>query len=176
MRVVYRPTFSQFVDSYLATHFSGGVQTARRLVGGPLVLLLGALTIIAANAWMAASILRLLIIALALFFALYGLFLTLLPIINIALVWLRRDQILGGEDARTVLELGKDHLLIIENNDAVRLPLRKIKSIQHRSQGTWILTEEDFLISIPREGLLEGDHDAFVYALEQSMAFDEGKS
>lgn len=176
MRIAYRPTFSQFVDSYLATHFSGGVQTARRLAGGPLILLLGALTMVAANAWLSTSWLRLALTLLGGLFALYGLLLTLLPIINIFLVWLRRDQVLGGEEALTVLKLTRDQLLVTENGEQVELPLRRIKSIQHRSQGTWILTEGDFLISIPRHGLLEGEHDAFVYALEQAMAYQDAKN
>lgn len=171
MRIAYRPTFSQFVDSYLATHFSSGVKTARRLAGGPIVLLLGALVMIAANAWIAATLSRLMITIIGLLVALYGLFLTLLPVINIFLVWLRRDQLLGGQDALTVLELRKTQLVITENGETVELPLQRIKSVQHRNQGTWILTEGDFLISIPRKDLHEGDHDAFVYALEQAMAF-----
>ncbi len=164
------PTLSDLIESYLTTHYSGGVQTMRRLAGGPVILLLGALTIIAVNAWVVAYFLRALLILVGGLFALYGLWLTLTPVLNMFLLWLRRDELLG--DQPTILEIKDDRLLLIQGDESLELPLAQIKSLQHRAHGTWLLTESDHLISIPRDGLLEGDHDAFVNALEVAMAYD----
>ena len=164
------PTLSDLIESYLTTHYSGGVQTMRRLAGGPVILLLGALTIIAVNAWVVAYFLRVLLILVGGLFALSALCLTLPPVINMFLLWLRRDDLLG--DQPTVLELKDDHIRLIQADETLELPLKQVKSIQHRANGTWLLTESDHLISIPRDGLLEGDHDAFVNALEVAMAYD----
>jgi hypothetical protein len=86
------------------------------------------------------------------------------------LLWLRRDELLG--DQPTILELKDDRLMLIQGDESLELPLDQIKSIQHRGHGTWLLTAGDHLISIPREGLLEGDHDAFINALEVAMAYE----
>ena len=170
MRIAFQPSLSDLIESYLATHYSGGVQTMRRLAGGPVILLLGALTIIAVNAWVVSTFLRILLIALGFLFALYGLWLTLTPVFNMFLLWLRRDELLG--DQPTILELKDDRLMLIQGDESLELPLDQIKSIQHRGHGTWLLTAGDHLISIPREGLLEGDHDAFINALEVAMAYE----
>lgn len=170
MRIAFQPSLSDLIESYLTTHYSGGVQTMRRLAGGPVILLLGALTIIAVNAWVISSFLRVVLIIVGLLFALYGLVLTLTPVLNMFLLWLRRDELLG--DQPTILELKDHHILLIQGDETLELPLKQIKSIQHRSHGTWLLTASDHLISIPRAGLLEGDHDAFVNAVEVAMAYD----
>ena len=41
MQIKYRRTFSQFIDNYLASYYSAGVQTFRRIVGGPLTIAVG---------------------------------------------------------------------------------------------------------------------------------------
>jgi hypothetical protein len=45
--------------------------------------------------------------------------------------------------------------------------------MQHRGDSTWILTENDTLIYVPREGLLSGDHDEFVQAIEEKITPEE---
>ena len=98
-----------------------------------------------------------------------------MPIFNIFLLWLRRDDLLGDPPSPTILDLKESHLDITQGQESLELPLKQIKSIQRRSQGAWLLTESDHLISVPRQGLLEGDYDAFMTTLEQAMAYDEAK-
>lgn len=168
-KLSYRPTFSQFVDNYLATYYSGGVQTFRRVASGPALALLGSLTIILAFQRLNSWLLRGPIILVGLVLALYGLFYTLGPLFNVFLVWLRRKQ-LFNEKSLTTMELEMDHLSINQNGDKINLPFAKIKSVQHRAASTWILTHSDTLIYIPREGLQSGNHDQFIQALEEKIA------
>lgn len=173
MRVSYHPTFAHFAEDYLATHYSAGIQTFRRLAGGPILIALGALLIIFANARVASGWLRIPLWLLASLLILFGLLYALAPLFNLFLVWLRRDQVLGGEGAIVTLEIKGSQLIITERGEKAKLPLERIKSVQHRSTGTWILTDADQLISLPREGLLSGDHDAFVDRLDELLAPDE---
>jgi len=173
MRLSYRPTFARFTEDYLATHYSGGVQTFRRLAGGPLMIIVGVIAIVLANARLASLWLRIPSFLLAAALILIGLQHTFMPLFNLFLVWLRRDQLLGGEDASIILELHADHLTITERGQEARLPLKSIKSLQHRTDSTWVLTDTDQLISVPRHDLLTGDHDAFIEALETAIAPDE---
>lgn len=169
MRVAYRPTFSQFVDNYLATHYSGGVRTLSRLAGGPSLLLGGALVIVAARAWIGSVVLSVLVSVLGVLLLLGGALYTFQPLFNIFLVWLRRDELFGEGREATVIELRRGNLFVKENGEKVKLPLEQIQSIQHRAESTWILTQGDYLIAVPRHGLLEGDHDGFVAALEAAV-------
>lgn len=173
MRVTYRPTFANFTEDYLATHYSAGIKTFRRLAGGPILVALGALLIIFANARVASGWLRVPLWLLAIILILFGLQYAFVPLFNLFLVWLRRDQVLGGEDATITLELKGSQLIITTRGEKVKLPLERIKSVQHRSAGTWILTDADQLVSLPREGLLSGDHDAFVDRLDELLTPEE---
>jgi hypothetical protein len=173
MRIAYRPTFAQFADNYLATHYSGGVQTLRRLAGGPVLVILGVIAIVLASAHIAVIWLRLPIFLVATILILAGLRYTLLPLFNLFLVWLRRDEVLGGEGAIVVIELKRENLLISERGRVARLPLESIRSIQHRTESTWILTDADHLVSLPRQDLISGDHDAFIEALEKALEAEE---
>jgi hypothetical protein len=170
MRLAYRPTFNQFTDNYLATHYSSGVQTLRRIAGGPALILIGALLLIAARAWVASVWLRIPAYGVGFLLIFFGIFLAAMPLVNILLVWLRREQLFGPEQPPTVLELQRGHLKVTERGESVRLPLGQIQSVQHRAASTWILTKTDSLIDIPREHLVEGDHDAFIMALEEKIA------
>ncbi|MQC26280.1 MAG: hypothetical protein DWG76_02370 [Chloroflexi bacterium] len=170
MRLSYRPTFAHFTDNYLATHFSSGVQTLRRLAGGPILIVAGSLLIIAARTWMASLWLRLLSIGLGVLLIVIGAFVFAMPLINIFLVWLRRDQLFGDEQSVTTIELLAGHLKITERGETVKLPLAQIQSVQHRAASTWILTRSDTLIYVPRQNLLSGDHDQFIAALEEKIA------
>ena len=173
MRVSYRPSYAQFVDNYLATYYSGGVGTLRRVAGGPMAIVAGALIIIASISWLAPGFFRSLLVVAASFLILGGLFYAARPLINILLVGLRREKFFGEETGPTIIELHEDRLQITENKEVLELPIEQIKSIQHRADSTWILTSGDYLISVPRSGLLEGDHDKFVSALEALLAPDE---
>jgi len=170
MKISYRPTFTQFSDNYLATYYSGGVKTMQRVAGGPALMLLGVLLIIfvfdRTNSWL----LRAPVILAGLAIAFYGLSYALGPIFNVFLVSLRKKQLFDSKKALTTLELQAEVLQIDESGERVKLPWSQIKSVQHRKDSTWILTQGDTLIYVPREGLLFGDHDKFVQALEEKIS------
>lgn len=170
MKLSYRPTFEQFSDNYLATYYSGGVSTLRRIAGGPVFMLAGVLLIVfvfdRVDSWLLRA--PTVLIGLAIFF--YGLSYAAGPLFNVFLVSLRKEQLFGNEKSLTTLELLADDLHVDENGEQVKLPLSKIKSVQHRKESTWILTHGDTLIYIPREGLISGEHDKFVQALEEKIA------
>ena len=176
MKVSYRPTFDQFADNYLATHYSGGVRVFQRTAGGPALIIGGALAMV----WVSENIdfwlLRYPLLLLGLLVALYGLSYTLRPLFNLLLVWLRRKELFEGKAAITTLELKGGILHVTQGKDQVKLPLDQILTVQHRSTSTWILTASDNLVYLPREGLLTGKHDPFIKALEEKMVpEDEGE-
>ena len=173
MRIAFQRTFNQFSEDYLATHYSGGVNTMSRLVGGPVIIFAGALIIIWANESVPSNVLRAIIYILAALLMLYGVFRTIQPLINVFLVWLRRDLIFSPENAAVSMQLVGETLAITEGAEELDLPLEQIKSSQHRTESTWILTQGDHLIAIPREGIVEGDHDEFVAALEELFYAEE---
>ena len=173
-KVSYHPTFEQFADNYLSTYYSGGVKVLRRIAGGPAMIVTGALAVIFAFDRLGNWLLRGPVILVGFVLALYGLFFTLGPLFNIFLVWLRREE-LFGEKALTTLELTGRDLVVNQNGHEASIPIRRVQSIQHREASTWILTFSDSMIFVPRAGLLSGDHDQFVQALERNMAEAENK-
>lgn len=170
MKLSYRPTFDQFADNYLSTYYSGGVRTLQRAAGGPAMILLGAIAAILIGERIQTAWLRLPLTLIALATVVYGLSYTVRPLFNVFLVWLRRKELFEGKKARTTLELKGNFLLVDQSGESIKLPLSQIQSVQHRSVSTWILTLADVLIYIPRTGLLSGDHDKFVAALEKKLA------
>jgi len=173
MRVSYRPNYSQFVENYLATHYSGGVGTLRRLAGGPLGIIAGALLIIAALSRLSTGFFRGFLVVAGSLLILAGLFYAVQPLINVFLVRLRREELFGDEIGPTTIELIDNQLHITENQEKLKLPIDQIKSIQHRAESTWIITHGDYLLFVPRSGLIEGDHDSFVSALEALLEPEE---
>lgn len=173
MKLSYRPTFDQFADNYLSTYYSGGVRTLQRAAGGPVMILLGAVAIILIGERMESAWLRVPLTLVAIATVLYGLSYTLRPLFNVFLVWLRRKELFHEKKAMTTLELKGNSLLVNQNGEKVNMPLTQIQSVQHRSVSTWILTHSDILIYIPRDGLLTGNHDKFVAALEKKLALPE---
>ncbi len=169
MKISYRPTFAQFSDNYLATYYSGGVKTLQRVAGGPALMLLGVLLIVLVFDRVDSWLLRAPTILVGLAITFYGLSYALGPLFNVFLVSLRKDR-LFDEKALTVLELQAANLHVDQSGEKVKMPLSQIKSVQHRKESTWILTQGDTLIYVPREGLLSGDHDRFVLALEEKIA------
>ena len=53
------------------------------------------------------------------------------------------------------------------------MPFDQVLAVQRRARAAWIITKTDNLLYFPFEGLLEGDPDAFLDALETADA-DEG--
>lgn len=173
MRVSYRPNYSQFVENYLATYYSSGVGTFRRLAGGPAAILAGALLLILATSRISPGFFRIVLVIIGTLIILAGIYYALQPLINIFLVRLRREQLFGDETGPTIIELKGKHLHITENQEKLKLPIIQIKSIQHRAESTWILTEGDYLVFVPRSGLIDGDHDSFINSLETILEPDE---
>ena len=173
MRLSFQRTFIQFSENYLATHYSGGIRSLSRFVGGPFLIVVGAIFMINSNRQIDSSLLRGIITIFSVSLILYGLWITLRPLINLSLVWLRRDILFSTENAYVELEIIGDILKVKEGDETIELPIEKIMSIQLRSESSWILTEGDYLISIPREGIDKGDHEEFITALEEIRFPDE---
>ena len=173
MKVSYRPTFDQFADNYLSTYYSGGVRVLQRTAGGPALIVIGAMAMVWASGQVSFWLLRYPSLIFGLLVALYGLSYTLRPLFNLLLVWLRRKELFAGKAAITTLEIKGKFLHVNQGKDQVKLPLDQILTVQHRSTSTWILTASDNLVYLPREGLLSGQHDKFVQALEEKMVVEE---
>ncbi len=170
MRLSYRRTFSQFADSYLATYYSSGVQTIRRRAAGPFYALIGGLLIVFGNNPAMSLLFRVLLYVAGVALVLYGLGYTLLPFFNLFLVWLRREEFLGPEGTPISLEIKAGQLIVREGKNSTKIPIKQIKTVQQRSDSSWLLTESDQLIAIPRHGLLSGDHDKFIEAVESALS------
>jgi hypothetical protein len=170
MKVSFHPTFDQFADNYLSTYYSGGVQTLQRAIGGPVVIVVGAIIMVLANASISFLPARYALYLLGIAAVIFGLRYTVGPLFNLFLVWVRRDELYGKGGKLTTLELKDSNLLVTQGDETVEFPLGKILSVQHRSTNTWVLTQGDNLIYIPREGLASGDHDKFVQELENKLA------
>lgn len=177
MEIVYKQSFAHFVDNYLATYFSSGVKTFQRTGGGPVLMLVALIINLRARnpeTWMFFQIIFW-ILSIYLFFK--GLSLTIKPVIDIFLVWLRKDSILE-DNLPLKIELDSENEQIHVSNpekEPLQLPLSEIRSIQHRSTSSWILTNSDLLIFIPRTGLISGDHDEFMQAVESILDKNEQK-
>lgn len=173
MRLDYRRTYSQFVDNYLATYFSSGVQLARRLLGGPALIILGTVLLNNLAATDFSAFIRIALQVVGYLFIFIGAGYALLPAFNIFLVWLRREQFFGADGVKVTLRLYKTKLRIMENGEEVVIPLDNIISVQRRAKSAWVLTKPDHMIYIPSEGLTTGDYDEFVDALDEAIKKDE---
>ncbi|UYN90201.1 MAG: hypothetical protein KIT08_02935 [Anaerolineales bacterium] len=173
MKVSYRPTFEQFSDNYLATYYSGGVQTLRRVAGGPLVMLLGSLIIVLTFDRTEAWWLRLPAVLLGLYVFWRGLAYTVGPLFNVYLVSLRKEKLFGPDAPLTTLQIRGKKLHIEQNDEKVVVPVEHIQSIQYRGDSTWLLTFSDQMLYVPREGLESGQHDPFVAKLEELLTPEE---
>lgn len=175
MKISYRPTFEQFSDNYLATYYSGGVQTLRRVAGGPLVMLIGSLIIVLTFDRTEAWWLRLPAVLLGLYVFWRGLAYAVGPLFNVYLVSLRKERLFGPDAPLTSLQLRGAKLHIEQNEEKVVMPVEHIQSIQYRGDSTWLLTFSDQMLYIPREGLESGDHDRFVAKLEELLTPEEAE-
>jgi len=173
MRISYRRTFALFVDNYLATYFGTPGQTFLRILGGPLLIVLAALLAIYTRSAGAAGWVKLLLNLAAVAMFLYGLVYMLRPGLNLLLVWLRREQVLGPEDAPVSISLAADHLQVDDGREPFDVPLEQVLAVQRRARSAWIITKTDNLLYFPFEDLLEGDPDAFLEALEAAIAPDD---
>ena len=168
IKIKYQPTFSHFIDNYLTSYYSAGVQTFRRIAGGPLLIWIGSSILFSSSQISFYKYFGFIV-------TLYGLIYAIKPILQICLVWLRKDKFLDQNPVS--LELDKEHQTIIieDQKGKFTLPLSEINSIQHRSQNTWLLTTSDQMISIPRHNLLEGTHNTFIEAVEKILDDNEKK-
>jgi|GEM_PF-1165046 len=175
MRIAYRLTFAQFVENYLLTYYVAGGNSLRRLIAGPALIALGAILMIVGAAPERGGLLKVLLIVLGGMAILYGAFDLARPLLSIFLVWLRREQFLGKEGDVVALELLDDDLRIEQGEEHFEVSYDQITSVQRREDSSWILIEPDNMLYVPREGLLDGDHDAFFDALEARLAADDEK-
>ncbi len=173
MRISFQRTFAQFTENYLATHYSGGISSLGRFAGGPIIIVSGAIIMVLANANFQPGFFRFFSITVATVFIGYGFLRTIQPVFNLFLVWLRRESLFSKENAFVVMEISDNFLKVTEGIEEVELQFDQIKSVQHRTESTWILTEGDYLISIPRTGITSGDHEKFVAALEEILFVEE---
>lgn len=165
MKLSYRRTFSQFADNYLSTYYTGA-QTLRRVAYGPLLMVVGSILVVAGRNPQTFILLRWLLALAGLAGLLYGLFLTLRPFIDLALVYLRRAEFLGPEGSQVTLELGQSALRVDEASGTLEVPYSDIQAVQYRARGAWIITQSDHLIPIPTADLTAGDADTFLAALD----------
>jgi len=177
MEIAYRRRFSQFVDNYLASYYSAGVQTFQRIAGGPLLVFFGSLAIIFARQDGPGVALRVVLWLLALVLIGYGAAWMLRPFVNIGLVWLRRAEFLGPEGALVRLRLNTeaDRIEVQEPDGDFAVPLKDILAIQHRAESAWIVTRSDHMLFVPRRHLVSGDQDAFIAAIERILDEKEQK-
>lgn len=173
MKITYRPTFDQFADNYLSTFYSGGVRVLQRTLGGPAMIIVGAIGMVWVNRNIDFWLFKYPLMLAGLALALYGLSYTLRPLFNLFLVWLRRKELFESKGAITTLDLRGNTLFVNQGKVDVKLTMDQILSVQHRSTSTWILTRSDNLVYLPREGLLSGSHDKFVAALVEKMTPEE---
>ncbi len=135
-------------------------------------MVIGVIITVIANANLRSGFFRGLFGVIAILLIGFGFVRMLQPLFNLFLVWLRRDTLFSKENAFVEMELGEDSLRVSEGSEEIDLKIDQIKSIQHRTESTWILTEGDYLISIPRDGILSGDHEKFVAAIDE-LLFEE---
>jgi hypothetical protein len=166
-KIAYRRTFAQFADTYLTTYYAAGFRIIVRSAGGPFLMFLGAVFYIFSRnpnlPWLAR--IPLFIIGVGMFA--YGLYFALRPFIDLALVYLRRDEFLGAEGQTIEIEIRAEALYASLPEGDFEIPFSNILTVQHRSDSAWIITRTDQILQVPREDLLEGDHDAFVERLYQ---------
>lgn len=173
MNIKFQRSYAEFSENYLATHYSGGVNSLTRLIGGPLIMVAAAILFTLLNPRIQNGFLRALVLIIVVLIVLYGFFRTLSPLFNLFLVWLRRDTLFRGEQAQVEIKLEGERLEVREGGESVSLNVEQLQSVQHRTESTWLITEGDALISIPREGILEGDQEAFIAAIEELLYADE---
>jgi hypothetical protein len=175
MRIAYRSTFAQFVENYLLTYYVAGGNSIRRLIGGPALITLGSILLIVGTAPERGGFFKFVLIVLGGAAIMYGAFDLARPLLSIFLVWLRREQFLGKEGDVVALELLDEGLGIEQGEEHFEVSYDQITAVQRREDSSWILTEPDNMLYVPREGLLEGDHDSFFDALEARLAADDEK-
>lgn len=174
MRIEYRRTFSLFVDDYISKYYSTGARTFSHLAGGPTLIFFGIIGGLLARRISSDGVREFSIVA-AGAAIIYGAYYIVRPLLNIFLVWLRKDEFLGPEGALVSLELdpGKQTIQIVDQGETMHLNLVDILRIQHRSASAWILTKTNQVISIPRHDLIAGDLDDFIKAVETILEENE---
>jgi len=172
MQIEYRRTFTQFIDNYLATYYGGGVQTLKRLLGGPAIIVAGSYAVILAATPTMWPFFRVTLNLLGWLLIFYGTVYTLRPAFNLFLVWLRRAEFIGEDGTIIRFELLPESLSVHEGDSQFEVPLDRILAVQRRANSAWILTKPDNILYIPSEDLLSGDFEAFIEALDAAIAPD----
>ncbi len=173
MKIKFHRTYAEFSENYLATHYSGGINSFGRLLGGPLIMVLSAVIFAGLNSRIENAFARGLLLLLTVAAVVYGFLKSIAPLFNLFLVWLRRETVFSAQQSEVEMELKGETLFIYEGQENFELALADILTIQHRTQSTWLLTKNDVLISIPRDGILAGHQDAFIEAIEAVVYKDE---
>ena len=176
MQISYNRTFNQFIDTYLAVYYSGSLRLLRRVLGGPFLIFI-ALVWIRFSRNIDGNFLRGFFASLGVLILLYGIYYFLMPLINILLVWLRQDEILGEAGAEITLTLvsEEEKIMVTEPAGSFEISFDDILYIQHRSDSAWIMTQRDQIIYIPRQNLNSGDHDKFINTIEKLLDDKEQK-
>lgn len=170
MRIEYKRSFSHFVDNYLVSYYTRVGRTLWRLSGGVIMIIFGAFMLIFASFERTETWTKFFLNPIGVLVILYGIYDLLRPLINIGLVWLRREEFLGEDGAHITLELHTEGIRLIEGDGHVDIPFDQIDSIQRRANSAWIVAKPDNLIYVPGEDLISGDHDAFIEAVEERLA------
>ena len=176
MKISYRYTFSQFTDNFIAQYYSGGIRVFTRLLGGPILIFIGIL-IIGYTRQMEVGAGYYVLWVIGLLITLFGLAYFTRPGLQLLFVRSRKDEFLGtdGEEVELTLDPEAQTVLIKGPEGESELPLTEILYIQHRAESTWIITNRDHTIPIPRKELTSGDHDAFISAIEEILDINEQK-
>lgn len=164
-KLTYKRSYAQFADAYLTTYYASGVQSFRRMMGGPFLIFIGAVFYILSRS-ANSPLLRWSLLLIGLAIGLYGLLYSLRPLIDLGLVWFRRDEVLGEEGQTISVQLLEENLEATLPEGRFEISYENILLLQRRTDASWIITTTDQIIQIPRENLLEGDHDAFMEELD----------
>ncbi len=176
MKITYRYTFSQFTDHFIAQYYSGGIRVFTRLMGRPKITITNPITR-GNTRQVEVGFGYYLLWGIGLVIALFGLLYFVRPGLQLLFVRSRKDEFFGtnGEEVELTLDLEEQLILIKGPDGESDLPLTEILYIQHRSESSWIITDRDHTIPIPRHELLSGDHDAFISAIEEILDINEQK-
>ena len=176
MKISYRYTFSQFTDNFIAQYYSGGIRVFTRLLGGPGLIFIGIL-IIGYTRQVEVGTGYYVLWGIGLLIALVGIIYFIRPGLQLLFVRSRKDEFLGsnGEAVELTLDPEAQIILIKGPEGESELPLTEILYIQHRAESTWIITNRDHTIPIPRKELTFGDHDVFISAIQEILDVNEQK-
>ena len=177
MKVEYKRTFAQFADNYITSYYSSGIQPIFRLLGGPILILIG-VRVFGFLSSEPNPFLVILIWIAGIFLMLFGGGLALQPFLQLFVIWIRREEHIGKDGEIVTIEFHPESgaLTISESEGKLELHINDLKSIQYRADSTWLLTQSDNMIFIPRSGLTSGDHDLLIETIESMILRRDGQA